>query len=229
MICDFMIYIPRTYLDEFSTMNKGLIPALKKITMNVKKRRQQMPMPTDIQDYFFNSEAASSYEKAQENFPLEQNQSIKNVSGKYERYYLDEDRKLITKDLVSIGSDGKVIVRSFNGIYKGTGTYFMNSTLSINLTSINDSEAFCAQLLSYVGRFTYDDIQCLYTICSTIDGHNVPLARIEVLVPADTFGVLPEQIKLDSQGFYKLNYKYPHLYKILQARQLRSQGRVTWP
>ena len=210
-------------------MNKGMIPALKKTTKNVKKRRQQMPMPTDIQDYFFNSDSASAYEKAQEHFPVEQNQSIRHLHGKYERYYLDEERKLIIKDLVSIGTDGKVIVRSLNGIYKGTGTYFMNAMLSINLVSINDAESFCAQLLAYVGRFSYDDIECLYTICSTIDGHNVPIARMEVLLPADTFGLLPEHIKLDSQGFYKLNFKYPHLLKILQARQLRSQGRVTWP
>lgn len=136
-----------------------MIPALKKTVKNVKKRRQQMPMPTDIQDYFFNSDSASAYEKAQEHFPVEQNQSIRHLHGKYERYYLDEERKLIIKDLVSIGSDG-------------------NATLSINLVSINDAESFCAQLLAYVGRFSYDDIECLYTICSTIDGHNVPIARL---------------------------------------------------
>jgi hypothetical protein len=208
-------------------MKKDLLPPLKK-TVSMKKRRQQMPMPTDIQDYLFNSESAALFEKAQESFVVGQNQSLRHLSGKYERYYLDDERKLIVKDLVNINPDGRVIVRSMSGILKGMGVYCMNSTLAINLFSLNDDEAFCAQMLAYVGRFNYDDLECLFSICSTIDGHNIPVARMEILIPSDTFGLLPEIIKLESQAFYKLNYKYPLLLKSLQARQLHSFGRIVW-
>lgn len=206
-------------------MNKEITPPLK---IQVKKRRQQLPMPTDIQDYLFSTESAALWENVQENFIVGQNHNLRHLSGKYERYYLEEDRKLIVKDLVNINADGRIIVRSIQGIQKGFGIYFMNSALSINLFSINDDQTCCTQLLSYVGRFNYEDVECLFSVCSTIDVHNIPVARFEVLIPSDTFGLLPEHIKLDSQAFFKLNYKYPHLLKVLQSRQIHSFSRVTW-
>lgn len=208
-------------------MNKEFTPPLKKIPQ-VKKRRQQMPMPTDIQDYLFSSESAAFWEKAQESFVISQNNNLQHLSGKYERYYLEEERKLIVKDLVNINADGRIIVRSMLGIQKGFGIYFMNSTLAINLFSLNDNETFCSQLLSYVGRFNYEDVECLFSICTTIDAHNIPVARIEILLPSDTFGLLPEHIKLDSQSFFKLNFKYPNLLKTLQSRQIHAFNRVVW-
>ncbi|MFN8348613.1 MAG: hypothetical protein U0X91_26665 [Spirosomataceae bacterium] len=208
-------------------MNKEFTPPLKK-NLRVKKRRQQMPMPTDIQDYLFSSESAALWEKAQEGFMVGQNHSLRHLSGKYERYYLEEDRKLIMKDLVNINADGRIIVRSMAGIQKGFGIYFMNAALAIHLYSLNDNETLCAQLLTYVGRFNYDDIECLFAVGSTVDAHNIPVARPEILIPSDTFGLLPEQIKPDSQAFFKLNFKYPHLLKSLQSRQIHSLNRVVW-
>lgn len=214
-------------------MNKEFTPPLKKI-VQVKKRRQQMPMPTDIQDYLFSSESTSLWEKAQESFivgqnnNLSSNNNLRHLSGKYERYYLEEERKLIVKDLVNINADGRIIVRSMMGLQKGFGIYFMNSTLAINLFSLNDNETFCSQLLLYVGRFNYDDVECLFAISTAIDVHNTPVARMEVLVPSDTFGLLPEHIKLDSQAFFKLNFKYPNLLKCLQSRQIHAFNRVVW-
>lgn len=210
-------------------MKKEFTPPLHPLKKaRIKKRRQQMPMPTDIQDYLFSTESAVLWEKAQESFMVGQNHSLRHLSGKYERYYLEEDRKLIVKDLVNINADGRIIVRSMLGIQKGFGIYFMNATLAINLFSINDDETLCTQLMSYVGRFNYDAVECLFAICSTIDSHNIPVARIEVLIPTDTFGLLPEYIKLDSQAFYKLNFKYPHLFKVLQSRQIHAFSRVVW-
>jgi hypothetical protein len=84
-------------------MNKEFTPPLKK-KLRIKKRRQQMPMPTDIQDYLFSSESAALWEKAQESFIVGQNHSLRHLSGKYERYYPDEERKVIVKDLVNINS-----------------------------------------------------------------------------------------------------------------------------
>lgn len=208
-------------------MKKEMIPVLKK-TLNVKKRRQQLPMPSDIEDYVFSPDSPGLFEKAQDSFVLSQIQSIRHLSGKYERYYIDDERKIIVKDLVNIGTDGRVIIRSLNGIFKGMGTYFNNTTLAINVMAINDDEAFFSQLLAYVGRFGSDELECLFAIASTIDSRNIPIGRLEVLVPSDTFGVLPEYIKVDSQAFFKLNYKYPQLYKILQTRQLHSFGKVAW-
>ncbi|WP_298357546.1 hypothetical protein [Runella sp.] len=200
---------------------------MKKIPQ-VKKRRQQMPMPTDIHDYLFSSESAALWEKAQESFVIGQSNNLRHLSGKYERYYLEEERKLIVKDLVNINGDGRIIVRSMMGIQKGFGIYFMNSTLAINLFSLNDNETFCSQLLSYVGRFNYSDVECLFAICTAIDTHNTPVARMEVLIPSDTFGLLPEHIKLDSQAFFKLNFKYPNLLKALQSRQIHASNKVVW-
>jgi len=193
-----------------------------------KNRRQQLPMPTDIQDYLFNSETVSLLEKAQESFMVGQDNRIRHLSGKYERFYLDESQKVIHKELVNIHTDGRVIVRSQQGIQKGMAMYFMNATLAINILSLNDDETMCQQILSYTGRFDYQQLECLYSLCTTINAHNVPIARQEVLIPADTFGALPELIKIESQAFFKLNYKYPHLLKNLQSRQLQAQNKVTW-
>jgi len=185
-------------------------------------------MPTDIQDYLFSSESAQLWEKAQDSFTFTENQDIRHLSGRYERYYMEEEQKRIVKDIVNINADGRVIVRSVTGIFKGLATYFMNATLSIQVCSLNDTEAFSSHILGYVGRFSYNELDCLHAVCTTIDSYNVPLARVEILVPSDTFGVLSEYISVDSQGFYKLNYKYPHLYKLLQKRSVMSAGRVQW-
>ncbi|WP_428660922.1 hypothetical protein [Runella sp.] len=206
---------------EFFTTKK--VPKLK-------NRRQQLPMPTDIQDYLMNttSESEESLENSPEELIIGQNSNVRHLCGKYERYSFYEDQKRIIKEIVNVYADGKVVVRSMAGIQKGVATYFMNSILAINLNTLNDKEEICTQLLMYVGRFEYKDIECLYAVCSTINAHNIPLARHEVLIPTNTFGVLSESIQLDSQAFYKLNYKYPHLLKALQARQLHTSNRISW-
>ncbi|MCU0341140.1 MAG: hypothetical protein MUE30_14770 [Spirosomaceae bacterium] len=196
--------------------------------MSAKNRRQQLPMPSDIQDYLFSSETASILEKAQGHLTIGDDRNIRHLSGKYERYYLDEPRKLIHKELLNIHTDGRVIVRAHGGIQKGMAVYFVNATLAINLMSLNEDELFCSQLLGYVGRFAYNDIECITVLCTTIDENNIPVARRELLVPADTFGALPEKIQIESQAFFKLNYKYPHLAKVLQTRPLHATARVTW-
>ncbi|MDF7818221.1 hypothetical protein P1X15_11470 [Runella sp. MFBS21] len=208
-------------------MKKEMIPVLKN-AINVKKRRQQLPMPSDIEDYVFSTDTPAVFEKAQDNFVLSQSQSISHLSGKYERYYFDDERKIIVKDLVNIGVDGRVIIRSLNGIFRAIGTYFNNTTLAINVFAVNDDEAFFSQLLAYTGRFGSDEIECLFAVATTLDSRHIPTGRIEVLIPSDTFGVLPEYIKIESQAFFKLNYKYPALYKILQTRQVHSLGKISW-
>ena len=94
------------------------------------------------------------------------------------------------------------IVRSMMGIQKGFGIYFMNSTLAINLFSLNDNETFCSQLLSYVGRFNYSDVECLFAICTAIDTHNTSVARMEVLIL--------------------------YLLKALQSCQIHASNKVVW-
>lgn len=195
---------------------------------NAKNRRQQLPMPSDIHDYVFSNETAHKLEEAQGNFTVGEERNIRHLSGKYERYYLDETRKLLHKELLNIHTDGRVIVRSQAGIQKGMAVYFVNATLAINLMSINEDELFCSQLLGYVGRYNYSDIECISALCCTVDESNIPIARREVLIPADTFGALPEKIQLESQAFFKLNYKYPHLLKHLQMRPMQANARVTW-
>jgi hypothetical protein len=203
-------------------------PKSTKPRISPKNRRQQLPMPTDIQDYLFNNETASLIEKAQSNLTVGDDHAIRHLSGKYERYYLDEPRKIIHKELININADGRVIVRSPRGIQKGMAVYFVSATLAINLVSFNDDETFHSQLLGYVGRYHYSDIECIVALCTTIDENNVPVARREILIPADTFGVLPEKIQLESQAFFKLNHKYPHLYKLLQTRAIQASARVSW-
>lgn len=203
-------------------------PNERKGLTSTKSRRKRMPMPTDIQDFLFSEETVSLLEKAQESFAIGENRQVKQLSGKYERYYFDENKQLIYKDLLNIHTDGRVVLRSHQGIFKGIAFVSMNTTLSINLLSLNDEDTFCSQLLCYVGRNGYDDIVCLKVLCTSIDCNNLPIARQEVLIPADTFGVLPEVIKLESQAFYKLNYKYPQLSKLLQSRQLHTNGSITW-
>lgn len=72
-----------------------------------------------------------------------------------------------------------------------------------------------------------DGIECLHAVCSTINSHNTPLARHEVLIPTNTLGFLSENIQIESQAFYKLKYKYPQLLKSLQARQLHTSNRIS--
>ncbi len=195
----------------------------------LKNRRQQLPMPNDIQEYLMNAdESEKSLEHSPEDLIIGQNSNVRHLCGKYERYSFYEDQKRIVKDIVTIYADGKVIVRSMEGIQKGVASYFMNSILSITLNTLNDKDAICTQLLMYVGRFEYKDIECLHAVCATINSHNMPLARHEVLIPTKTLGILSEYIQIESQAFYKLNYKYPHLLKSLQARQLHTSNRITW-
>ena len=201
-------------------------PNERKGLTSTKSRRKRMPMPTDIQDFLFSEETVSLLEKAQESFAIGENRQVKQLSGKYERYYFDENKQLIYKDLLNIHTDGRVVLRSHQGIFKGIAFVSMNTTLSINLLSLNDEDTFCSQLLCYVGRNGY--VVCLKVLCTSIDSNNLPIARQEVLIPTDTFGVLPEVIKLESQAFYKLNYKYPQLAKLLQSRQLHTIGTITW-
>ncbi len=197
----------------------------------VKSRRQQMPMPTDFQDYLAShevNESEDALDNSAENLIVGQDSSVRHLSGKYERYAYQEEHKRIVKDIIHIHADGKVIVRSVEGIQKGVASHCMNSILSIQLNLLNDKETICTQLLMYVGRFEYRDIGCLFAICSTISGHNIPMARYEVLIPTDSFGTLAEHIPLESQAFYKLNYKYPALLKSLQHRQLQTAHRISW-
>lgn len=195
----------------------------------LKPRRQQLPMPNDIQEYLQNAdESEKSLENSPEELIIGQNSNVRHLCGKYERYSLSEDQKRIIKDIVTIYADGKVIVRSMEGIQKGVASYFMNSILAVNLNTLNDKDAIGTQLLMYVGRFEYKDIECLHAVCSTINSHNIPLARHEVLIPTNTLGILSEIIQIESQAFYKLNYKYPQLLKSLQARQLHTSNRISW-
>lgn len=195
----------------------------------IKNRRQQLPMPNDIQEYLMNAdESEKSLENSPEDLIIGQNSNVRHLCGKYERYSFYEDQKRIVKDIVTIYADGKVIVRSMEGIQKGVASYFMNSILAINLNMLNDKDAIGTQLLMYVGRFEYKDIECLHAVCSTINSHNTPLARHEVLIPTNTLGILSENIQIESQAFYKLNYKYPQLLKSLQSRQLHTSNRISW-
>ncbi|MCP1382187.1 hypothetical protein [Runella salmonicolor] len=197
----------------------------------IKNRRQQLPMPNDIHEYLMNAdemETETAIENSQEELIIGQNSNVRHLCGKYERYSLCEDQKRLVKDIVTIYADGKVIVRSMEGIQKGVASYFMNSILAINLNTLNDKDAISTHLLMYVGRFEYKDIECLHAVCSTINSHNIPLSRHEVLIPTKTLGILSEIIQIESQAFYKLNYKYPQLLKSLQARPLLTSNRISW-
>ena len=94
-------------------------PNERKGLTSTKSRRKRMPMPTDIQDFLFSEETVSLLEKAQESFAIGENRQVKQLSGKYERYYFDENKQLIYKDLLNIHTDGRVVLRSHQGIFKG--------------------------------------------------------------------------------------------------------------
>jgi hypothetical protein len=159
---------------------------------------------------------------------LNENPKLKAYTGKYERYYFDGDRKqLVIKEIITIHSDASVIVRSTRGILKGIAIYFMNSTLSIVITSLNE-EPYNEHLIGYVGRYDYANIENISIICSTINIKNIPIARNELLIPSSQATNFPELIETNSQAFYKLNYKYPNLLKGLQTRTIKGASEVTW-
>ncbi|MFN8355879.1 MAG: hypothetical protein U0Y10_15590 [Spirosomataceae bacterium] len=159
---------------------------------------------------------------------LDEEPNIRRLSGRFERYYYDEFRKTIVKEIVIIHNDGRVTIRAVSGIYRGISAYFMNALLTINLFSMNDDHVLCSQILAYVGRHAFDDIEVLYAITNTINDDNVPIARQEMLVPCQENAALPEVIRPDTLAFFKLEKRYPLLMRFIQNRVIKSPAKVTW-
>ncbi len=187
-------------------------------------------MPIDIDgNEFIDEQSFRVIVHANESL-LSEDIKIKPFAGKYERYFFDEDKKkIIIKEILNINADGSVIIRSTRGILRGIATYFMNSAISITVTMLNE-EPYSEHLLGYVGRYDYATIEHINVICSAINIKNIPTARTELLIPCGQgrSAAFPELIETESQAFYKLNYKYPHLYKSLQTRILKGSNEVIW-
>jgi acetylglutamate synthase len=191
----------------------------------IRKRRL---MPIDMNGHeFIDEQNFRMAARANEDI-INEDVKVKPFIGKYERYFFDEDKKkIIIKEILSINTNGSVTIRSTRGILKGTATYFMNSALSIIITLLNE-EPYNEHLLGYVGRYDYASIDHVSVICSAINIKNIPIARTELLIPCGQATNFPELIEIDSQTFYKLNYKYPQLHKALQARGIKGGSEVTW-
>jgi hypothetical protein len=185
-------------------------------------------MPIDIDgNEFIDEQSFRATARANEDI-LNEDIKIKPFIGKYERYFFDEDKKkIIIKEILTIGSNGIITIRSTRGILKGTATYFMNSALSIVVTSLNE-EPYNEHLLGYVGRYDYESIDHISVICSAINIKNIPIARTEILIPCGQGTNFPELIEIESQAFYKLNYKYPQLHKSIQTRTIKANANIAW-
>ncbi len=194
----------------------------------MERKRRLMPIDIDGNE-FIDEQSFRTIAHANGNL-LSEDIKIKPFAGKYERYFFDEDKKkIIIKEILIINADGSVIIRSTRGVLKGIATYFMNSALSIIVTTLNE-EPYNEHLLGYVGRYDYSTIEHINVICSAINIKNIPTARTELLIPREQgrSAIFPELIEIESQAFYKLNYKYPHLHKSLQTRSLKGTNEVTW-
>jgi hypothetical protein len=154
--------------------------------------------------------------------------SISHLVGKYERYYHENITKNIIRDTVNIKTDGKVLVRSPRGLSSGMAEYTLNSVLSIKINAFNDAP-FNEQISCYVGRYTFDQISCLYCLTLSVNADNIPYSRYEILVPvADGVSSLPEIFVPESMSMFKLEKKYPNLFKYLMPRTMQSLNRVDW-
>lgn len=194
-----------------------------------KKNTQRRQMPTEDLNIGSLKKGLDSFEQLyNHDYIIGEDQDLRRLAGKYERYYYDETKKSVIKDILSLQANRQVLVRSVTGIYRGFASYCVNAILSIHLFTQNDQQANSEQLTIYVGRYGYEELECLHPLCLTFGADNIPVARTEVLIPAQSWSSLPEEIKIESLAWFKVQHRYPHLLALLQKRTLNAPHLVTW-
>ena len=79
-------------------------------------------------------------------YAIGEDQDLRRLAGKYDRYYYDEANKSVIKDVLILQANRKVLLRSVTGIYRGFASYCINAILSIHLFIQNDQQANSEQL-----------------------------------------------------------------------------------
>jgi len=203
------------YFTKLNNISKGI--------KTPKKIRRDMPFDHFDLDSLLPTELAISQEVGLVDDIL----TIKHLVGKYERYYCDSNTKNIIRDIITIKPDGRVIVRSPKGLFSGIGEYTLNSVLNIQISTFNDFP-FREQISCYVGRYEHGQISCLYCLTLSANANNIPYCRYEVLIPVFDGLSAPEIFVPETLNFFKLEKKYPELWKYIVLRTMQSLNRVEW-
>jgi hypothetical protein len=196
----------------------------------LKKNARQRSLLENLEDESFHDLDELMGSAAQEDHILDENKDIRHLKGKFERFRLDRSKRLIYKDILVIQPNGKVIIRSSRNMYFGEARYLLNSMLQINVSTLNEEQEIPLTLLSYVGRYEFQEISCLHTLCLTASPDNQPVSHYELLVPIlnNDLYIVPQMIDVDSLEFMKLRHRYPELYNNLLRPLTSLPSKVEW-
>jgi hypothetical protein len=201
-------------------------PKIKLLKKNARKRSllENLESDTTYQDL---DEIMSGI--VEENL-LSEDRSISHLKGKYERFWFEQTKNVIHKDILLIQSNGGVVIRSVKNIYYGEASYLLNSQLQLDIYSQNEELRIGLMMLAYVGRHEISTIRCVHALSLSSDANLNPVVHYEILVPvlqADVIA-LPQIIEIDSLEFMKLTHRYPELYPSLQRRHTSAPTKVDW-
>ena len=140
---------------------------------------------------------------------------ISSLVGDFQIYYLDEDEKFLNIEALKIKEDGTISHKSSVTTYSGFARIFGDGLLSININSDTNHEYY-AQLLVFVGKYQYSEIQQLHGIFNTLGKDYAPIAHKVLLLKPTEKESVTERLNITESSVASLS-KNPFLKDLFEA------------